>query len=104
VHREHVQAGGTFALREPSESYTGKFVGENDALTPETQSCGKKIVKLPGHSVVRPREKPKIEQPNPLLVVSFPLILNSKIEFFLRSSASLRSYKDGTTLLSMHSV
>jgi hypothetical protein len=34
-HREHVQAGGTYALREPSESSTSKFVGGNDALTVE---------------------------------------------------------------------
>src|SRR5207249_11592670 len=31
----HVRTGGTYALREPSESSTSKFVGGNDALTVE---------------------------------------------------------------------
>jgi hypothetical protein len=35
MHREVLETDGTYALREPSESYTGKFVGENDALTPK---------------------------------------------------------------------
>jgi hypothetical protein len=28
MHREVLETDGTYALREPSESYTGKFVGE----------------------------------------------------------------------------
>jgi hypothetical protein len=35
MHREVLETDGTYALREPSESYTRNFVGENDALTPK---------------------------------------------------------------------
>jgi putative transposase len=35
MHRDIVQGGGTYALREQSEAYAGEFVGGNDALTPE---------------------------------------------------------------------
>jgi hypothetical protein len=41
--------------------------------------------------------RPKIEQPNPLLVVSFPLILNPKIDFLLSSHVLHSSDKDDTT-------
>jgi len=32
MHREVVQVGGTYTLREQSETYAGNFVSENDAL------------------------------------------------------------------------
>jgi hypothetical protein len=35
LHRELEPMGAAYALREPSESYTSKCAGENDALTPE---------------------------------------------------------------------
>jgi hypothetical protein len=42
-----------------------------------------------------------IEQPNPLLVASFPLILSPKIDFLLSSRASHSSDKDDTTHIVM---
>jgi hypothetical protein len=35
LHREVEQAGGTYALREHSEAYSGEFARENEALRPE---------------------------------------------------------------------
>lgn len=35
MHRELVQADGTYALREPSEAYAGEYAGENDVLALE---------------------------------------------------------------------
>ena len=31
-HRDVIDADGSYALREPSEAYAGKFTGKNDAL------------------------------------------------------------------------
>jgi len=35
MHREMVQADGTYALREPAEAYAPNFTGENEALSSE---------------------------------------------------------------------
>ena len=35
MHREVLETDGTFALREPAESYSGNFTGENEALSSE---------------------------------------------------------------------
>jgi hypothetical protein len=34
-HREVIQAGGVYALREPAEAYAGKFTGKNEVLRAE---------------------------------------------------------------------
>ena len=35
MHREVIETDGTYALREPAESYSGNFTGENAALSSE---------------------------------------------------------------------
>jgi hypothetical protein len=35
THREVIEAGETYELRESAEAYAGKFTGKNDALSPE---------------------------------------------------------------------
>ena len=35
VHREVLQADGTYALREPAEAYAGNFTDKNKALSSE---------------------------------------------------------------------
>ncbi|HXV78676.1 MAG TPA: hypothetical protein VEG60_02245 [Candidatus Binatia bacterium] len=35
IHREVLETDRTYALREPAESYSGNFTGENEALSSE---------------------------------------------------------------------
>jgi hypothetical protein len=35
MHREVLQADGTYALREPAEAYANDFTGKNEALSSE---------------------------------------------------------------------
>jgi hypothetical protein len=35
MHREVLQADGTYALREPAEAYAGNFTDKNEALSSE---------------------------------------------------------------------
>ena len=46
MNRELVQADGTYALREPSEAYTGEYTGENDALAPQSTIPWDKMLEL----------------------------------------------------------
>ena len=48
MHREVVQADGTYALREPSEAYTGNFTGENEALSSENTLPWNESLENPG--------------------------------------------------------
>ena len=44
MHREVLQADGTFALREPSEAYAGKLTDKNEALrSPNTILWNEKL-------------------------------------------------------------
>jgi hypothetical protein len=54
THREVERADGTCALRESSEPYGSEIAKENEALTLETRSRGRKLPKRPRLSVVRP--------------------------------------------------
>jgi putative transposase len=44
THREVIEAGETYELREPAEAYAGKFTGKNDALSPENNIRWDEIV------------------------------------------------------------
>ena len=58
MHREVVQADGTYALREPAEAYARNFTRENEALSSEnTLPCGMKASKTQLDSVVRPAKQ-----------------------------------------------
>jgi hypothetical protein len=44
THREVIEAGETYELRESAEAYAGKFTGKNDALSPENNIRWDEIV------------------------------------------------------------
>lgn len=65
MHREFVEVGGTYMLREQSKAYAGDFGSESDALKPIS---GRKTLKALRHSVGLPvatqqKMKKKIDTP-----------------------------------------
>jgi len=48
MHREMVQADGTYALREPAEAYAPNFTGENEALSSENTLPWNESLENPG--------------------------------------------------------
>jgi hypothetical protein len=52
AHREVIEAGGMYALREGSEAYGSNFGGESEALRFETPDFGTKSLKLRRLSLV----------------------------------------------------
>ena len=48
MHREVVQADGTYALREAAEAYARNFTGENEALSSENTFTWNESLENPG--------------------------------------------------------
>ena len=53
AHREVIEGGGTYALREESEAYGTNLTGKNEALSSKTLDLGTRILKLTRLSLVR---------------------------------------------------
>jgi len=50
AHRDVIEADGTYTLREPAEAYANDFTDENEALSAENTSSGRKASVMQAHS------------------------------------------------------